>query len=143
MNIREAAATSGLSADTIRFYEKKGVLPRPPRRDNGYRSYTDEHVATLRLARGLKDLGLPLADIGGILPVAHDGTCGELRETLSSTLEDALIEVERRIDELTHTRTELRSILDGVREMAPESRDVPGMSPCGCVRLVASGVGAE
>ncbi len=60
MNIREAAATSGLSADTIRFYEKKGVLPRPPRRDNGYRSYTDEHVATLRLARGLKDLGLGL-----------------------------------------------------------------------------------
>jgi DNA-binding transcriptional MerR regulator len=137
MNIREASEASGLSSDTIRFYEKKGVLPRPPRRENGYRTYTAEHVATLRLARGLRDLGLPLPDIGGILPVAHDGTCGELRETLGSTLEGALVEVEQRIDELTRTRSELRAILDGVGAMTPQSRNVPGVSPCGCVQLVA------
>lgn len=142
MNIRQAASASGLSADTIRFYEKKGVLPRPPRRENGYRAYTDGHVETLRLARGLRDLGLPLSDVAEILPVAHDGTCGDLREALVTTLEGACEEVERRIEELTRTRGELGSILDGVRAMPDDGRDVPGMTACGCVQLVAEGTGA-
>jgi DNA-binding transcriptional MerR regulator len=142
MNIRQAASASGLSSDTIRFYEKKGVLPSPPRQENGYRTYTEEHVETLRLARGLRDLGLPLDDVADILPVAHDGTCGDLRETLVTTLEGACEEVERRIVDLTRTRGELGSILDGVRAMPADARDVPGMTACGCVQLVAEGTGS-
>lgn len=138
MNIREAARTSGLSADTIRFYERKGVLPRPPRRENGYRSYTAEHVRTLRLARGLRDFGLPLAEVGAILPVAHDGTCDDLRETLTRTLPDALTAIEGRIRELRRTSDHLTSILDGLREMQPRDSRVPGMEPCGCVELVSA-----
>ena len=56
MNIQKAAEASGLTADTIRFYEREGVVPPAPRRENGYREYTSEHVAVLRLARGLRDL---------------------------------------------------------------------------------------
>ena len=139
MNIQQAARASGLSADTIRFYEKKGVLPRPPRQENGYRTYSEEHVETLRLARGLRDLGLPLGEVAEILPVAHDGTCGDLREALVTTLEGACEEVERRIEDLTRTRGELASILNGVRAMPADTRDVPGMTACGCVQLVAEG----
>ena len=54
MNIRAAAIASRLTPDTIRFYEKKDILTRPPRLTNGYRHYTDEHVATLRLAKALR-----------------------------------------------------------------------------------------
>ena len=142
MDIREAAAAGGLSADTIRFYEKKGVLPRPPRRENGYRSYTEGHVETLRLARGLRDLGLPLGDVAAILAVAHDGTCGDLREALVTTLEEACVEVERRIEDLSRTRGELAAILDGVRAMPPDGSRVLGMTACGCVQLVAEGATA-
>ena len=138
MNIQQAAQASGLSADTIRFYEQKGVLPRPPRRDNGYRAYTDEHVATLRLARGLRDLALPLADVGAILPVAHDGTCGDLRDTLTETLTDALATIAGRIEELNRTSDQLTAILGGLREMQPPDSRVPGMDPCGCVQLVSA-----
>ena len=138
MNIRKAAEVSGLSADTIRFYEKKGVLPSPPRRENGYREYTEGHVETLRLARGLRDLGLPLAEVSTILPVAHDGTCGDPRETLLGTLDQACGEIERRIEELERTRGELTLILDGVRRMAPDSQQVPGRDACGCVQLVTA-----
>ena len=56
MNIGEAANASSLTPDTIRFYEKKGILPRPPRLASGYRHYTEEHVATLRLAKALREL---------------------------------------------------------------------------------------
>ena len=82
MNIQEAAAASGLSPDTIRFYEKKRVLPQPPRQANRYREYTDEHVATLRLASGLRQLGVPLAEVPPILDVAHTGVCGDIRGQL-------------------------------------------------------------
>ena len=137
VNIQRAAEASGLTASTIRFYEKRGVLPRPPRGVGGYREYTAEHVDILRLARGLRDLGLPLTEVGAILAVAHDGDCGDLRETLTRTLTVALVEVEGRIVELGHTRVELGSLLDGLGEMRADERRVPGMSPCGCVELVA------
>ena len=139
MNIQQASRASGLTADTIRFYEKKGVLPAPPRRANGYREYTDEHIVTLRLAKGLRDLGLPLSDVGAILPVAHDGACGDLRGALTETLTEALAEFERRIGELVQTRDHVASILDGLRKMQPRDSRVPGMTPCRCVQLVSEG----
>ncbi|MCH8008868.1 MAG: MerR family transcriptional regulator [Chloroflexi bacterium] len=70
MNIGEAADASSLTPDTIRFYEKKGILPRPPRLASGYRHYTEEHVATLRLAKALRELESPLAEVAPILSVA-------------------------------------------------------------------------
>ncbi len=69
MNIQQAADASRLSPHTLRFYERKGVLPRPPRSPNGYREYTEEHVATLRLAKGLRELELPLSDVAPILSI--------------------------------------------------------------------------
>ena len=71
MNISEASRASGLSADTIRFYERREVVPAPGRLANGYRDCTDRHVATLRLAGGLKDLGMPLTDIAAMVRLAH------------------------------------------------------------------------
>ena len=47
LTIGQAAAASGLSPDTIRFYEREGVLPRVPRGTNSYRGYPPEHVETL------------------------------------------------------------------------------------------------
>ena len=137
MNIRLAAEESGLTADTIRFYERTGVLPRPPRLENGYRSYTPDHVATLRLARGLRDLSLPLAAVGAILGVAHDGTCGDLRHVLVETLSSALGDVGRRIAELTETRDQLAWMRQCMSEMEPTDERVPGLASCCCVELVA------
>lgn len=137
MNIQKAAEASGLTADTIRFYEREGVVPPAPRRENGYREYTSEHVAVLRLARGLRDLGAPLTDVATILPVAHDGTCGDLREALIGTLAEVLSGITTRIEDLGRTRGELTAILDGLREMEPTDIRVPGLDGCRCVELTA------
>ena len=75
MNIQRAAVASGLSADTIRFYEREGILPLPPRRPNGYRNYSEDHVETLRLAVGLRALGLSLSEMSSALTLAHEGRC--------------------------------------------------------------------
>ena len=139
MKIRDAAAASSLTPDTIRFYEKKGILPRPPRQANGYRHYTNEHVATLRLAKGLRELELPLAEVAPILLVAHDGTCGEVRDSMTRTFTRAISGLSARIEELEEARDHLSGLLGGLREMRPNEIAVPGVEACECVRLVAEG----
>jgi DNA-binding transcriptional MerR regulator len=136
MNIAQAARESGLSIDTIRYYERRGVLPRPVRRPNHYRDYDEAHLAALKLAHGLRDLELPLHQMAEIVRVAHDATCGEVRQALAASIEEAVGQIDLRIRKLRRTSKRLRAIRDGVRSMGARSRRVPGLSPCPCVRLV-------
>ena len=136
MNIGQAAEASGLSADTIRFYEREGVLPPPPRRENGYREYTAEHVGVLRLACGLRELGLPLPDIGATVEVVHEGTCGYVRTAMVEMLWGTLHEIEQRIGQLDRTRDELTTLLGGLRAMRPVDQRVPEITACPCVEMV-------
>lgn len=139
MNIREAADASNLTPDTIRFYEKKGILPRPPRLPNGYRHYTEAHVATLRLAKGLRELELPLNEVAPILLIAHDGTCSEIRESMARAFTKALSNLGARIEELEQARDHLSSVLAGLRKMRRKDVSVPGVDACECVQMVAEG----
>jgi len=136
MNIAQASQQSGLSVDTIRYYERRGVLPLPVRRPNRYRDYDQEHLAALKLAHGLRELELPLEDVAEIVRVAHDATCGDVRAALALSIEEALGQIEERIQTLRRTQERLRSIREGVRAMSPRSRRVPGIAPCACVRMV-------
>ncbi len=136
MNIRQAAVETGLTADTIRYYERRGVLPQPARSTNGYRQYTASHLASLRLARGLRDLELPLDQVALIVGVAHDASCGDVRRALDGSIRDMLVQIDERIEKLELTRTRLRAIRKGIRSMAPETERVPGITPCACVQLV-------
>ena len=127
MNIGAAAEASGLSADTIRFYEREGVLPPPPRRANRYRDYTPEYVAILSLAATLRDLGLPLDDVGSVLAVVRDGNCNEVRTAMIDTLSGPLEQIETRLLRLRQTRDQLQHIVQGSA--------VPGLT-CQCVEVL-------
>jgi len=135
VNISEAARSSGLTSDAIRFYEREGVLPLPPRAANGYRRYTEQHVAALRLARRLRDLDVGLDDVAAVIEVAHSASCGDLREELASSLE----QTEVRIRELRETRVELRRLVGALEEMSPADESVPGLVACECVQLATGG----
>ena len=136
MNIQQAARATGLTADTIRYYERRGVLPPPVRSKNGYRDYSEPHLASLRLARGLRELELPLERVGLIVGVAHDAYCGDVRRALEGSIQDTLVQIDERIEKLQHTRTRLRVIRKGIHSMTEESEQVPGITPCACVQLV-------
>lgn len=138
MDIKDAAAASGLTADTIRFYERRGVLPPPPRQPNGYRRYTETHLAVLRLAAGLRDLALPLDAVRDIVAVAHDGTCRDVRDRLHHTLTAALAEADAQLAALRATRARLREVERAVAASPPGAASVAGLTPCACVRAVAS-----
>ena len=136
MNIKQAAAATGLGPSTIRFYERARVLPSPPRRPNGYRDYSQEHLATLQLVRGLRHLGLSLEEMRRIAGLAHDATCGDLRSLLIDELHDLADETARRMRELEDTRRHVLSLLTGLGRMRSRDRRVPGATPCDCVTLV-------
>lgn len=139
MRIGEAARASGLSIDTIRFYERAGILPAPPRESNGYRRYTPEHVEALRLAAGLRALGVPLERVGPIVRVAHDATCADMRDALVAALAETVADIDEQLGRLTRLRGRLRSILEGLRRMRPGDDLVPGVEACPCVPLVTGG----
>ena len=67
MNIGQASSASGVSQRMIRHYEKIGLIPAPPRRDSGYRDYSDADVARLRFVAHARDLGFPIEEIRALL----------------------------------------------------------------------------
>lgn len=140
MNIQQAARETGLTPGTVRYYERRGVLPPPLRSKNGYRDYTEPHLASLRLAKGLRELELPLDQVGLIVGVAHDAYCGDVRRALDGSIRDTLARIDERIDQLQHTRTRLRAIRRAIRSMAEEGAQVPGITPCACVQLVGAAI---
>ncbi len=139
MKISLAGQETGLAPDTIRYYERRGVLPSPVRSKNGYRDYTGPHLISLHLAAGLREVEVPLDRISLIVGVAHDACCGDLRRALVGSIEHSLTQIDQRIEKLQGTRGRLRAIHEGLRSMTRESEQVPGLAPCDCVKLVGEG----
>jgi DNA-binding transcriptional MerR regulator len=96
-----------VTIDTIRFYERRGVLSPPERRPSGYREYTDDTVERIRLARKMQSVGLSLDEVIDALS-AHDAgraTCESERWRLDRALE----RVDARIADLKALRREIVS----------------------------------
>lgn len=72
MKISELARQTQTDVETIRYYERTGLLPAPPRLDNGYREYLPEHVEMLGFIRHCRSLDMPLADVRRLAELAHD-----------------------------------------------------------------------
>jgi len=80
MQIKELARATGVDVETIRYYEKQGLIPEPARRDNGYRDYEASHLERLSFIRHCRALDMPLADVRRLLgfvdkPKTH---CGDV-----------------------------------------------------------------
>ncbi len=69
MRIGELAARAGVNVQTILFYERRRLLPRPPRTPGGYRAYTDADLARVEFIRHTQQLGFTLKEIGALLPI--------------------------------------------------------------------------
>lgn len=109
MKIGQVAEQSGVSVDTVRFYERRGVLPAPERLPSGYRTYTVATVERIRLARRLQALGLTLDEVVDALHVfgAGDATCASERWRLEAVLE----RIDAKIVELRAVRREVTKVI--------------------------------
>jgi len=109
MKIGQVADAAGVSVDTVRFYERRGVLPAPERLPSGYRTYTTATVERIRLARRLKALGLTLDEVVDALHVSDrgDATCASERWRLEGVLE----RIDAKIAELRAVRREVTTVI--------------------------------
>lgn len=98
MRIGELGQATGVDIETIRYYEKLGLLPAPARSGNGYRAYGAAHLERLAFVRHCRALDMPLAEIRRLLDfVAHpDADCGDINRLID--------------DQLARTRARLKSM---------------------------------
>lgn len=109
LNSGELAKLAGVSSDTLRHYERKGVLARPRRAGNGYREYPAAALQRVQLIRRALAVGFTLAELSNILRVRDTGgaPCHEVRALAASKLSH----IETQLRELISLRAELRATL--------------------------------
>lgn len=108
LSIGQVARRAGVGIETIRFYEREGLLEEPPRRDSGYRQYPEEVVKRIRFIQRAKLLGFSLKEITELLMLRVDATtsCEQVKEHTRVKI----AEVERKLVELQRIRQALLQI---------------------------------
>lgn len=109
MRIGVLARECGVSIDTIRYYEREGLLPSPRRRPSGYREYGEDTLGRLRFIRHAKDLGFSLEDIRELLSLSSDREQGV--KGVKQRAEARLEVVEERMAQLQRMRKGLKQLI--------------------------------
>lgn len=109
VTIGRLAADAGVGIDTVRHYEREGLLPAPARSASGYRRYDAASATRLRFIRRARELGFSLDDIRDLLALSTDGAHGThgVRQRAQARLAD----VERRIAELRRVQRGLKKLI--------------------------------
>ena len=108
LTIGQVAKHSGIGLETVRFYERKGLIEEPPRTDSGYRQFPEDVVARIRFIRRAKELGFKLSEISGLLSlrIDPDNTCPDVRKQTELKIAD----VEEKIRALQKIKTALKKL---------------------------------
>lgn len=109
MRIGELARLAGVLPATLRYYEGRGLLSRPARTDGGYRSYTPENAAQLRLIRWAKGLGFILREIRQMTGAIGQHAIGR-GDRVRSQVRAKISEVDAKMSQLASIRAELESL---------------------------------
>lgn len=110
LTIGQAARQAGVGVETIRFYERRGLIEQPPKPNgSGFRAYSGEMVARIRFIRQAQQVGFSLREIQELLSLRADPSadCGEVREKAAAKV----AEVNRKIAELERVRTALEAVI--------------------------------
>jgi DNA-binding transcriptional MerR regulator len=105
------ARLTGVSTDTLRFYERRGLLPKPPREASGYRRYPAAAIARVRMIQRALEAGFSIDDLARILKKRDSGgaPCREVLDIAAARLR----ELEQRIADLTALHGRLSTVITG------------------------------
>jgi MerR family transcriptional regulator, mercuric resistance operon regulatory protein len=121
------ARQTGVNAETIRYYEKIGVMPEPPRSEGGHRVYDETHLQRLSFIRRCRELGFVLNEIRGLLELVDTGhyTCAQVRDRTVVHLHD----VQRKIADLQKMEGVLEEMVDQCEgELVPDCPIINALS---------------
>jgi DNA-binding transcriptional MerR regulator len=109
MKIGELANATTTKVETVRYYEKIGLLPPPARTSANYRAYGSEHLARLSFIRRARDLGFTLEAVRELLTLSDDKA--QSCEAVDGIARIHLIEIDRKVRDLKSLRSELSRVL--------------------------------
>lgn len=121
LNIGQVAKRTGVTVETVRFYEKQGLIAAPQRSDAGYRQYTAETVKRVRFIQRAKEVGFTLKDIGELLA---------LRQTPSTSCADIKLRATQKIEEVDQKIRDLNRIRDALGRMIIKCSGSGALSQC-------------
>lgn len=128
LNIGALARATGTKVETIRWYERVGLLPAPARSAGNYRTYGEAHLGRLSFIRRARDLGFSLEQIRTLLDLAEDRerSC----DAVDVIAREHLDEVDRKIADLQALRRELNSLIGQCRHgKVAECRIIEALGP--------------
>ncbi|MCP4998568.1 MAG: helix-turn-helix domain-containing protein [Hyphomicrobiales bacterium] len=106
----EAAVRSGVLIETIRYYEREGIVPKPDRTASGRRTYSDVDIARLRFVKRCRDLGFPTPDVRSLLGLTDgsQSTCSAAQQIAARHLSD----VRNKIADLRGMESSLEKMME-------------------------------
>jgi MerR family mercuric resistance operon transcriptional regulator len=117
LTIGQLAKRAKVNLETIRYYERRGLIPEPPRSESGYRMYSSDAVARTEFIKRAQALGFSLREISEIfaLRMEPETTCGDMKAKVEAKIED----IEQKIADLEQIREALVAMAEKCRGKGP------------------------
>lgn len=113
-NIGDLVKELKINKETIRYYEKIGLLSEPKKDKNGYRIYSKDDIEKIRFILIVKNFGFSLKEIGMLLPKIYDEILEENMENIKAIVEYKISEIDNKINELEETKRLLQKVNDNI-----------------------------
>jgi MerR family copper efflux transcriptional regulator len=111
MKIGQVATEAGVKIDTLRYYERRGLLAEPERRPSGYREYPEETVSIIRFIKRAQDLGFTLDEIEELISL-RDGGDGGRRSEIRARAEAKMRDIDQKLARLQAMRSALFGLVE-------------------------------
>jgi Hg(II)-responsive transcriptional regulator len=113
VTIGEVAGAAGVNVETVRFYEREGLIKKPPRPEDGYRKYPGSVIGRIRFIKRAQELGFTLREIRELIALQL-ADCAEARQ-LSR---EKIAEIDAKVEDLTKIRSALAGLVDACGDPA-------------------------
>jgi MerR family transcriptional regulator, copper efflux regulator len=119
LTIGQLAKRSQVNIETVRYYERRGLIPHPPRRESGYRQFSPDGIARIRFIKHAQAVGFTLKEIAELLSlrVDPDTTCGDIKKRTETKID----EVQMKIQALQRMKKALIQLKAACRGRGPSS----------------------
>ncbi len=116
--IGELADKCGVNKETIRYYERKGLIPEPDRTESGYRMYSQQIINRMNFIKRMQELGFTLSEIDKLLGVVdrNEAKCRDMYDFTVLKIED----IQCKIEDLK----KIEKMLTDLKERCPENKDI-------------------
>lgn len=120
LTIGQLAKEAQVNVETVRYYERRGLMPEPPRKESGYRQYPQDSVARIRFIKRAQELGFSLKEISELLSlrIDPDTTCADIKRKAELKLAD----IEGKIRTLQGMKRALTKLASSCRGRGPTSK---------------------